>query len=111
MMTLRFRLEFIPRASWQPGTDAADQRWTRTPDVFSGTPDEATREVGELEGEYGREIIFRAVPLESQPEDEPGRYCGGCGGDFTAAYGHQLACSCQVMARTVAAPVGKRVAS
>ena len=27
---MKYHLEFIPRASWVTGVDAADQRWTRT---------------------------------------------------------------------------------
>lgn len=90
----RFHLDFCPRASWQSGVDAADQRWTRTPNIFTGTEEQATLECSDLEAAYDRSVTFRAVPIEAQPEDEPGCYCAGCGGDFRAKAGHQLACTC-----------------
>ena len=91
----RFRIDFIPRASWQPETDPADQRWTRTPNIFSGTEYEATLECSELESEYGFAVTFRAVAIESTPEEEGlHHYCPSCGGDYRERMGHQLACTC-----------------
>jgi len=79
---MRYHLDFIPRASWQPNTDPADQRWTRTPNIFSGTEDEVTIECSELESEYGFAVTFRAVAIESTPEEEGlHHYCPSCGGE------------------------------
>lgn len=88
----RYHLDFIPRRSWQQDVDPDDQKWTRTPNVFSGTEEQATIECSELEAAYDRQVTFRAVPLETlEPECH---YCPSCGGDYRERIGHQLACTC-----------------
>jgi hypothetical protein len=88
----RYALEFVPRRSWQQDVDPADQRWTRTPNVFSGTEAEATIECSELEAAYDRSVTFRAVPLETLESEV--HFCPSCGGDYRERIGHQLACTC-----------------
>ena len=90
---MRYRIDWIPRRSWQDGVDADDQRWTRTADVISGTEVDATNTVSALEADYDRALIFRAVPLPVQPEDEPGRWCETCGGDCWEQ--NEIACACR----------------
>lgn len=92
-MSNRYRIEYCPRASWEPGLDPADQRWTRTPDVFIGTETELTLHISELDADYGFECNFRGVALD-EPELDAHHYCGTCGGDFRESIVHQLACSC-----------------
>lgn len=89
----RYKLQFCPRASWQPMVEPADQRWTDTPDVFTGTEEELTLHISELDADYGFECNFRGVPVLS-PELEQHHYCPGCGGDFRAATGTEIACGC-----------------
>lgn len=90
----RHHIEFIPRRSWEPGVDPADQRWTRTPNVFVGTDEQASLECSELEVAYDRAVTFRAVPIPST-EDEI-HYCAGCGGDLRIRLGKDLSCTCPV---------------
>lgn len=90
---MRYRIEWIPRRSWQNGVEPADQRWTHTPNVFTGDEVELTRHLSELEADYDRSVVFRGVPLEVQPEDEPGRWCEACGGD-RVELGSSIACRC-----------------
>lgn len=89
----RHHIEFIPRRSWEPGVDPADQRWTRTPNVFVGTDEQATLECSELEVAYDRAVTFRAVPIE--PE-EAEHYCPACGGDYRERMGRDLGCTCPI---------------
>ena len=88
----RYHLDFCPRASWQSGVDAADQRWTRTPNTFTGTEDEVTLECSDLEAAYDRQVIFRAVPMPVTAEEDAHHYCPSCGGDYRER--DQFACSC-----------------
>lgn len=92
----RYHLEWIPRASWQTGVDAADQRWTRTPNLFVGSEVEATQECSDLECAYDRNCIFRAVPIAVTPEEEQHHFCSTCGGDLRDRLGGEYACSCPV---------------
>lgn len=89
----RYRIEYIPRADWQPMVEPSDQRWTHTPDTFTGTEEELTLHLSELDADYGFECNFRGVPVLA-PELEAHHYCAGCGGDFRAAPGTAVACSC-----------------
>lgn len=89
----KYKIQFCPRGSWQPMVEPADQRWTDTPDVFTGTPEELTLHLSELDADFGFECNFRGVPVLA-PELEQHHYCAGCGGDFRAAAGTDLACSC-----------------
>lgn len=89
----RYHLDFIPRRSWQPDVDPEDQRWTRTPNVFAGTEEEATLECADLEAAYDRQVTFRAVLIETL-EDVEHHYCPSCGGYYRERIGHQLACTC-----------------
>lgn len=89
----KFRIEYIPRVSWEPGVDSADQRWSHTPDTFTGTDEELTIHLSELDGDYGFQLNFRGVPVLA-PELEQHHYCAGCGGDVRAAAGTKIACSC-----------------
>lgn len=91
---MRFALDFIPRASWEPGVEPADQRWTRTPNTVSGTEEEATLQCSDMEAAFDRAVIFRAVPLPVTPEEEEHHFCPSCGGDYRERIGHQLACTC-----------------
>lgn len=93
---MKYHLEFIPRASWQPGVDPADQRWTRTPNLFVGTEVQATIECSDLEAAYDRSCIFRAVLVPVTPEEEAHHFCSQCGGDFRDRLGTEFACSCPV---------------
>ncbi len=93
---MKHHIEFVYRRSWQPDTDPCDQRWTRTPDVFVGTEEEATREVSELESSFGHEVIFRAVPIAVTAEEEEHHMCATCGGDFRDRIGTPYACTCPV---------------
>ncbi len=87
-------MDWIPRRSWQDGVEAEDQRWTRTKDTIVGTEVDATNAISSLEADYDRAVIFRAVPVESQPEDEPGRWCEACGGDCQDR-ASDIACKCR----------------
>jgi hypothetical protein len=88
----RYYLDFCPRRSWEPGVEPADQKWTRTPNIFSGTETEATIECSDLEAAYDRQVTFRAVPIEDLDAED--HYCPKCGGDYRERIGHQLACTC-----------------
>lgn len=101
----RFFIEFCPRRSWQPDVDSDDQRWTRTPNVFSGSETEATLECSELDAAYDRACVFRAVAIEPAVEELAHQYCAGCGGDLRIGLGRALSCSCEV---AVAASSGIR---
>lgn len=61
---MRYRLESIQRRCWQTGVEACDQRWLSSPNIFSGTEVELTRELSELEAEFDRAVVFRGVPLD-----------------------------------------------
>lgn len=90
----RYHLDWLPRCSWQPGVEACDQRWTRTPNIFTGTEEEATLECSDLEAAYDRSVIFRAVPIAPTAEEEAHHICAECGGDYRERIGHEYACRC-----------------
>lgn len=90
----KFRIDWIPRRSWQDGVEACDQRWTHTADVIVGTEVDATNTISSLEADYDRALVFRAVPLAVQPEDEPDRWCTTCGGDVMEPTG-DIPCQCR----------------
>jgi hypothetical protein len=100
---MRFRVQWMPAVSIEMGVAESDQRWTTTPDVFSGTVAEAERHQRELQADYGSEVVFRLQPLPLEPEDEPGRWCEGCGGDVTATALDALSCRCRPSVRAAAA--------
>lgn len=107
----RWHLDFVPRASWQTGVDAPDQRWTRTPNVFTGTEEQATVECSDLEAAYDRQVVFRAVPIPLTAEEEAHHYCNGCGGDYRERSG-EFACRCSIgLARAERILVGEGKAS
>jgi hypothetical protein len=91
---VRYRIDWIPRRSWQDGVEACDQKWTQTCDVITGTEVDATNLISTLEADYDRALVFRAVPLEVQPEDECGRWCTTCGGDCLTPTS-EIACACR----------------
>ena len=78
--------------------EACDQKWTQTCDVITGTEVDATNTVSELEADYDRALVFRAVALEVQPEDETpeeqARWCTTCGGDCLTPTS-EIACQCR----------------
>lgn len=100
---MRYRIEWIPRRCWQNGVEPADQRWTHSPNVFTGDEVELTRHMSELEADYDRSLVFRGVPLEVQPEDESpeerARWCEACGGDRVEP-GSAIACRCPCRAQS-----------
>lgn len=89
----RYRIEFIPRASWQPGVEPADQRWAHTPNTFTGTPEQLTLELSELDAAFDFGCVFRGVAVLA-PELDAHNYCPRCGGDHRDAPGTAYACSC-----------------
>jgi hypothetical protein len=94
----RFKIQWMPRASWQPDVDADDQRWTDSPNVFTGTEEQATLECSDLDAAFDRVNVFRAVPVPLTADEEIASdapfTCPGCGGDFRSAAGTELACNC-----------------
>lgn len=62
---MRYRIEWIQRRCWQTGVDACDQRWTASPNTFSGTEAELTIELSSLEVDHDRAMVFRGVRIES----------------------------------------------
>lgn len=87
----RFRIYWLPRVELQAGSD--DQRWTLSPDVFTGTVAECDEELRQLTAAYDGQLVFEARALPVMPEDEPDRWCGSCGGDLRERRG-QFACWC-----------------
>ena len=107
----RFRIYWLPRVDFQAGADADDQRWTLSPDVFTGTPAECDEELRQLTAAYDGQLVFEARPLPVMPEDEPDRWCGSCGGDLRERLGHELACRCPLALVKTRAPAAVEVAS
>ena len=101
---MRYRIDFLPKASRVPGLDEDQQRWTAGSVTVEGE-EARDRELLAHEADYGPDLVFRGHPMPCLGDTEYNHYCNSCGGDLRERLGNPLSCTCPV---AVASPSSVR---